>query len=148
MPAKTNLLNMLNLMTLRLEKPHVTYSRRLCELIKEQGYITLFAGTYYPSLSTTEADSIFSLFKVTRDANHTITNIQRIQKVFNNPSYDSSNPASEKYLYSFNGNTPSGASANDQVFDVAGYLESVPQRNVVCYTTFSFQKKRNDLQIF
>ena len=31
--------DMLNLMTLRLEKPHVTYSRRLCELIKEQGYI-------------------------------------------------------------------------------------------------------------
>ena len=31
--------DMLDLMTLRLEKPHVTYSRRLCELIKEQGYI-------------------------------------------------------------------------------------------------------------
>ncbi len=101
--------------------------------LKEQGYITLFAGTYYPAGSDTEADSILSLFKVTRSANNTITNIQRIQKIFNNPSYDSSNPASEKYLYSFNGNTPSGASANDQVFDVAGYLESIPQRNIVCY---------------
>jgi len=35
--------DMLDLMTLRLEKPHVTYSRRLVELIKEQGYIYTIA---------------------------------------------------------------------------------------------------------
>lgn len=35
--------DMLDLMKLRLEKPHVTYSRRLCELIKEQGYIYTIA---------------------------------------------------------------------------------------------------------
>lgn len=31
--------NMLDLMTLRLENPHVTYSKRLCDLIEKQGYI-------------------------------------------------------------------------------------------------------------
>ena len=31
--------DMLDLMTLRLEKPHVTYSKRLCDLIEKQGYI-------------------------------------------------------------------------------------------------------------
>ena len=31
--------DMLDLMTLRLEKPHVTYSQRLVKLIEKQGYI-------------------------------------------------------------------------------------------------------------
>ena len=31
--------DMLDLMTLRLENPHVTYSQRLAKLIKKQGYV-------------------------------------------------------------------------------------------------------------
>lgn len=98
--------------------------------LKEKGLITLFAGTYYPAGSQTKADSILSLFKITRNGNN-ISSITQIQKIYLNPDYDSEDPASNKYMYSSNGNKPTGA--GDLVFDVTGYLNSIPKTNVVCY---------------
>ena len=78
--------------------------------LKDQGFINFFAGTYF-----TNNDTFFSLHKITRDNNNSITNIQQISKIYAPASGDPSpeNP----YVYSFDGNKP--ANSGDLVFDTS-----------------------------
>lgn len=76
--------------------------------LKDQGFINFFAGTYF-----TDNNTFFSLHKITRDSNNTITNIQEIKKIYAPASGEPSNE--NPYIYSFDNNKPNGA--GDLVFD-------------------------------
>ena len=90
--------------------------------VKEPGYITLFAGAYYPATNSTEADSFFDLFKVNRNNDDSISSIQKIYKIYK----DSSN----NYTYTTTANqTVSGSTL---MFDL-DYLRNKPPKNNVAY---------------
>jgi len=91
-------------------------------VVQEEGYITLFAGAYYPATQTTIADSFFDLYKVNRNANGGIASIQKVYKIYK----DSNN----NYTYTSSANqTVSGATL---MFDMS-YLTSQPPKNNVAY---------------
>ena len=90
-------------------------------IVQEEGYITLFAGAYYPATQTTIADSFFDLYKVNRSGD-SISSIQKIYKIYKDN----------------NGNYTYTSSANQTVnnatlmFDMS-YLTSQPPKNNVAY---------------
>lgn len=98
---------------------------------KGNGYITIFAGSYYPAGSNTEADSFLNLFKVNRAADNSISGLTEIKKIYKNPNYDGTDDTVDAHIYSSDGNKPTGA--GDQEFDVANYLSQIPVRNCVYY---------------
>lgn len=90
--------------------------------VKEEGYITLFAGSYYPAGSSTVADSFFDLFKVTRNGNN-ISSIQKVYKIYKD--------ADDNYTYTTSANqTVSNATL---MFDMAYLYNQPPKNNVVYY---------------
>ena len=109
------------------ETPKTSYPVLLNSIdfnVKEAGYITLFAGAYYPTSSSTKADSFFDLYKVTRDASDQITNAQKIYKIYKNNSDGS-------YTYTTTANqTVSNASL---MFDMSYLTNPPPKNNVVYY---------------
>ena len=76
--------------------------------LKDQGFINFFAGSYF-----TDNNTFFSLHKITRNNNNEIIAIQEIKKIYAPASGEPSNE--NPYVYSFDGNKPSGA--GDLVFD-------------------------------
>ncbi len=91
--------------------------------VKEAGYITLFAGAYYPATQTTIADSFFDLYVVNRGANDAISSIQKVYKIYKNNTTGA-------YTYTSSANqTVSGATL---MFDMS-YLTSQPPKNNVAY---------------
>ena len=90
-------------------------------IVQEEGYITLFAGAYYPATQTTIADSFFDLYKVNRNGD-SISSIQKIYKIYkdNNGNYTYTTSASQ---------TVNNATL---MFDMS-YLTSQPPKNNVAY---------------
>lgn len=90
--------------------------------VKEEGYITLFAGSYYPATQTTVADSFFDLYKVNRSGD-IISSIQKVYKIYKD---DSGN-----YTYTTSANqTVSGATL---MFDMSYLMNQPPKNNVAYY---------------
>lgn len=90
--------------------------------VAEPGYITLFAGAYFPQYATTTADHFFELYRVTRNGD-SISSISKVYKIYK----DSSN----NYTYTTSANqTVSGATL---VFDMSYLTNNPPKNNVVYY---------------
>ena len=91
-------------------------------MVKEEGYITLFAGAYYPATQTTIADSFFDLYKVNRNGD-AISSIQKIYKIYkdNNGNYTYTTSANQ---------TVSGATL---MFDMSYLMNQPPKNNVAYY---------------
>lgn len=89
--------------------------------VKEEGYITLFAGSYYPATKDTIADSFFDLYKVNRNGDN-ISSIEKIYKIYKDDN--------DNYTYTTSANqTVSGATL---MFDM-NYLMNQPPKNNVAY---------------
>lgn len=84
--------------------------------LKNDGYITYFAGGYNSNSVTTV--TFFSLYKINRyAANHAtkpnqIESIQKIAKVYENPFYSETNYDGPKYFYELNNYLTSGTKRN------------------------------------
>lgn len=90
--------------------------------VKEEGYITLFAGAYYPATKDTLADCFFDLFKVNRNGD-SISSIQKIYKVYKD--------SSGNYTYTTSASqTVSGATL---MFDMSYLMNQPPKNNVAYY---------------
>ena len=74
--------------------------------VKEAGYITFFAGTYFSVGYSDENNSFFSLHKINRDSNNDISSITEIQTIYK----DSAN----NYYYN-----PSSTTGLTKLFDTA-----------------------------
>ena len=103
--------------------------------LNTDGVVNLFAGTYYGN-GTTNVDSFFSLWKVTRDPSNVklITNIQQINGIYKNSSGEIA------YSYGTGApSAPSGYSASDLVFDVRFLTSAPPEQNALYYFEFPME---------
>ena len=105
--------------------------------LKENGIINLFAGTYYGN-ATTNVDSFFSLWEITRDPNDPtrIIAITQISGVYYKES-------TKEIAYSYGSGAPSaptGFSASDLVFDMRYLTSAPPEQNVLYYFEFIAKK--------
>ena len=89
--------------------------------VKEDGFITLFAGSYYPATSSTVADSFFELYKVNRSGD-TISSISKIYKIYK------ANDGTYNYT-----TTANGTGTGTLVFDMNFLMNAPPKNNVVYY---------------
>ncbi|MBO7536183.1 MAG: hypothetical protein J6T34_03465 [Bacilli bacterium] len=91
--------------------------------LKEEGYITVFAGSFYYSLATSTAKSFFSLYKVTRGSNNAITGASEIKSIWkNNTTGD--------YVYVTNNESTAGCT---KLFDLQFLTKEPPVKNAVYY---------------
>lgn len=91
--------------------------------VKEEGYITLFAGSYYASTASSYAKSFFSLYKVTRNASNAITGVSEIKSIYKNDT-------TGDYVYYTNNESTSGCT---KVFDLSYLTSTPPVENAVYY---------------
>ena len=93
----------------------------------EPGYITFFAGAYN---SSDVNMSFFSLYEIERDGNNNISSITEIRKIYENPNYNGQN---DKYVYSYDTSTPTGATKCLRNLDNSLRVSSVPVKNALYY---------------
>jgi|GEM_PF-1975449 len=100
--------------------------------LKEEGKINLFAGSYFymntDGVNTT--NSFISLWKITRNANNTLSSISQIKAIYKN----NNESAAETYSYKYDGgSTPSQATL---VFDLDFLNKNMPVKNAIYYFEF------------
>jgi len=91
--------------------------------LKEEGYITVFAGSFYYSYADSTAKSFFSLYKVTRGNNNAISSVSEIKSIWkNNTTGD--------YVYVTNNESTTGCT---KLFDLQFLTSEPPVKNAVYY---------------
>ena len=82
--------------------------------LDKHGFITFYAGTYYPGNST-----FFSLHTILRNADHSIADIKEISKIYEN---EGGNRHNKRYIYEYVGggtNVEQDDEQGDLIFDMA-----------------------------
>ena len=93
--------------------------------VKNDGFISLFGGTYNANTQPTTM-TFFSLYKVNRNANGTLSSLQRISEVFDNTDINPTDP----YVYKYsNGSYSDSHHGNNSTVDLSASLEATLPMN-------------------
>ena len=95
--------------------------------LNKNGFITFYEGTYFSGNNT-----FFSLHDITRNADHSISSIKEITKIYDNVGV---NRANKRYLYDYSSgnNLGEGDTKGDLIFDMSWVTNPTIVNNAVYY---------------